>query len=376
MKICHVYKDFYPPISGGIEKNINLICRYLKKDNIPVEVLIANRSFRHEHIDIDGIPVTKVGQWGRFMSAPITRGFSKFIQSSSANIFHFHHPNPTAELAYLRAGAPGKMVVTYHSDIVRQALISPFYRPFLMKFLSHASSILVTSPIYLETSAVLASFKDKCKVVPLGIELDAFQETQLISANAQSLRAEYPAELLILFVGKLRYYKGLHVLIQAMKNVPNAKLLVVGSAPKAGGEQEYRQLIESHQLQNRIFLLGEVPDNELNGYYHACDVFCLPSILRSEAFGLVQLEAFACGKPVISSNLNTGIRFVNQHNLTGYLFEPNNVNALAETLNLCVQKRSKLAEMGLAALKRVHSEFSAEIMFSRIKAIYQELDAQ
>ena len=373
MEILHVYKDYFPPVTGGIEKNINLICRHLKQQGISVKVLIANRSGNTEKEVIEGIEVIKAGQWGRFMSAPLTPSFYRFIKNNPADIYHFHHPNPTAELAYLQAGCPGKLVVTYHSDIVRQSFILPFYKPFLYRFLGHAAKILVTSPNYLESSPILRDFKDKCVIVPLGIETDKYQLTPDQTKQASDIRSRYPAKLLVLFVGRLRYYKGLAVLINALSKVSDVELMVIGTAPKPGGEKPYIELVNTLGLQKRIHFLGEVSETDLVMYYHACDVFCLPSIERSEAFGMVQLEAHACAKPVISTRLNTGVPFVNPHQQTGLLVEPNNSDQLADSMNSFLKSPELITQYGQYACQRVNSEFTAQIMVNKVLNIYRQL---
>lgn len=371
MKVLHVYKDYYPPIPGGIETHINLLCKYLKSE-FEIEVLVANRSSKTEMEIIDGIKITKVGQWGRISSAPITPSFHRWIKKFNADIYHFHHPNPTAEFAYLMAGSPGKLIVTYHSDIVRQAAVMPLYRPFLYRFLNKASHILATSPNYIASSPTLQRFKEKCVVVPLGIETQRFALTEEVKRSASKIREQHPCKLLLLFVGRLRYYKGLPVLIQAMKTLEDVQLLIIGTSPVSGEEQQFKDLVGPLQLQNKIHFLGEISDNDLPAYYHACDVFCLPATHRSEAYGVVQLEAHACGKPVISSNLNTGVPFVNRNGETGLIVKPGSVEELSHTIQRFLKEPQLAYQLGEFARQRVDREFTAQIMADRVKSCYLE----
>ena len=368
MKVVHVYKDYYPPIRGGIENHINLLCQQQKKV-MEVEVLVANRKTRTELELIDKIKVYKVAQFGRFLSAPITPSFHRWLNRITADIYHFHHPNPTAELAYLRAKPKGKLVLTYHSDIVRQSAIMPFYRPFLFRFLDKIDRILVTSKNYLNSSPILQKYKDKCSIVPLGIDLAQFKLTSDIEQNIAKIKQEYPLPI-ILFTGKLRYYKGVHILLQAMLKILNAHLIIIGTGPK---QLEWQELAAQLGLQGKVTFLGEVDDSDLVAYLYACDIFCLPSQLRSEAFGAVQLEAFACSKPVVSTNLATGVPFVNQNEKTGLVVEQNSPDALAEAINRLLANPDWAKQLGEAGRHRVEQEFTIENISAQINTIYQQI---
>ena len=375
LKILQIYKDYYPPILGGVETHLNLLCKYLRQE-MDVEVLVANRNSKTKTEIIDGIKVTKVGQWGRISSAPITPSFHNWIKRIPANIYHFHHPNPTAELAYLMAGSPGKMVVTYHSDIVRQAAFMPLYRPFFYRFLNKASRILPTSPNYIDSSPTLQRFKEKCTVVPLGIETHKFVLNDEIKSKVKKVREQYSSSMLVLFVGRLRYYKGLNVLIEAMQTLKDIKLLIIGTSPVPGEEQQYKNSVKNLNLEKQIFFLGEISDEELPVYYHACDVFCLPATHRSEAYGVVQLEAHACGKPVISTNLNTGVPFVNQHMKTGLIVTPGSVEELRSDIRELQENPILAKQLGEFAKQRVEQEFTAQHMVEQIKNIYRDIYPQ
>ena len=176
MKVLQVYKDYFPPVRGGIEGHINLLANGLKENGVDVEVLVSNTSSRLEKENIDGIPITKVPQIGRYASASLNMNFSYWINKlgEKADILHFHFPNPTAEISYLVSGLNRKIVVTYHSDIIRQARLLKIYSPFLKQFLKKADDIIITSPNYLETSPYLADFKSKSTLVPFGINLSEF----------------------------------------------------------------------------------------------------------------------------------------------------------------------------------------------------------
>lgn len=365
MKILQVYKDYYPPVVGGIEKHIAQLCNHLKRSH-EVEVLVCNHGPCTRIEWIDGVRVVKVGQLGRVQSAPLPPAFPLWLRRMKADILHFHVPNPTCELSYMLAGPPGAVVVTYHSDIIRQEVLLRFYRPFLRKFLRRSRIIMPTSPAYAETSPFLPEFRDKWKIVPLGVDTKSLDSAASSVAEIERVRSMFGPEF-ILFVGKLRYYKGVQFLIEAMSQV-NAPLVVVGTGPM---EEELKKLVSLHRLEGKVHFVGEATDEELAAIYHACSVFVLPSVYRSEAYGLVQLEAHACGKPVVSTRLGTGVEFVNLHSRTGLVVPPADTAALAEAINRLLADPVRRKEMGEFARRRAHTEFSLERMFCQIEDAYR-----
>ena len=178
MKVLHVYKDYYPPVKGGIENHLSVLCNGLKDRGIDVSVLVSNTSNRFGKEIINGIPVVKTPQWGRFYSAPIAASFPKYFKTygRDADIIHFHHPNPTAEISYFftKLCNKKKLIVTYHSDIIRQDKLARFYSPFRKRLLQKADRIIATSPNYIQSSKILNKFKSKCSIIPLGIDTSRF----------------------------------------------------------------------------------------------------------------------------------------------------------------------------------------------------------
>ena len=174
MKILHVYKDFDPPVHGGMERHIALMCRY-QREWADVEALTCSRSIRTRKTVRDGTTVTEVGEWGRFQSAPVAPTYAYHLRAIAADVRVLHFPNPTAEISYLLARPGGALVVRYHSDVVRQASSMKIYRPLLMRFLAKADIILPTSEQYLNSSLTLKPFRSKCRVVPLGIIFEDFE---------------------------------------------------------------------------------------------------------------------------------------------------------------------------------------------------------
>jgi len=366
--VLHIYKDYYPPVIGGVEKNINHVVNGIR-DSYEVRVLIANTRPWTEVVELDGVPVIKAASLGRFASAPLCPGFPRLLKKWSADILHFHCPNPTGDLSYLFSHPPGRVVVTYHSDIVRQKWAMFAYGRFLRKFLDRVDAILPTSPHYIESSPYLSRVRSKCTVVPLGIDTERFRLSADMERRAGEIRRNAHGRPVILFVGRLRYYKGLPYLIQALPRV-DAQLLIVGRGPE---EKNIRKQAALFKVEDRVTHVGSVSDSDLAAFYHAADVFCLPSHLRSEAYGLVQLEAMACGVPVVSCDIKTGVTYINRDGETGLVVPPANPARLAEALNAILQDEDLKGRLGSRALTRVREEFDVSQMVQKVKDVYKRL---
>ncbi len=370
IRVLQVYKDYYPPVIGGVEGHINLLANGLKERGIDVEVLVSNTQARLVRKDINGIIVTKVPQLGRLASAPLNPTFPIYLRRMARDfdVLHFHYPNPTGEISSIFAQLRNNIVVTYHSDIVRQARLEKLISPFLHEFLEKSNAIVAGSHNYVRSSRVLSQFKNKCKVIPYGIDLEKFVLNPTTTREVVNLRKIYGPSIL-LFIGRFRYYKGLHVLIEAMDRV-EGKLLLIGAGPL---EKSLHRQVVMRNLEDKVHFLGELADQKVVSHLHACDVFVLPSVLRSEAFGIVQLEAMACGKPVVCTELSTGTSFVNQHGKTGLVVPPNNVDALARAINHLLENPGISEEYGREGRKRVEKCFSKERMVEDIIDVYQSI---
>lgn len=360
MKILHIYNDYFPPIEGGIEKHIATVCEGLK-DKYQMQVLVSSRCKKLVKDNVNGIDIIKLPELFRLQSAPACPTMPLWMRKLNADILHFHLPCPTAVISYLVSKPKGKVVVSYHSDIVRQKWAMGFYGPILNDFLHRADRIIAASPQYRDSSPFLNKLKDKCSVIPYGI--DPYKT----NGNPGAINQE--GSPLLLFVGKLRYYKGLEYLVKAMKDI-DAKLIIIGTGNEG---QMLKDLTNKMNLQDKIIFKGFVSENELASYYNACSIFILPSILRSEAFGIVQLEAMSSGKPIVSTNLNTGVTYVNQNNITGFTVPPKDSNALSQAINKLLSDKNLRETMGRNAKLRTEKEFSKELMLDRISNIYDNL---
>jgi rhamnosyl/mannosyltransferase len=331
-----------------------------------VSVLVPSRSRRRTEEWVDGVEVVRVPEIGRYLSAPLCPTMPAELRRLAPDLVHLHFPNPTGDLAYLLSGCRAPVVMTYHADIVRQWPALWLYRPVFRRLGRHVARIIVSSDLYVSSSPFLSWYRDRCVVVPYGIDPTPFTLLPGEAETVERLRQEHGRRL-VLFLGVLRSYKGLETLLQAMPRV-GGHLLVAGRGDCARLEALAGRL----GVGDRVTFLGEVSETQRRLLLHACEVLVLPSLDRCEAFGIVQLEAMVCGRPVVSSDLPTGVRFVNQHGVTGLLVPPGDADALAEAVNRVLSDEALRTSLGEAARARVTREFSAEAMIERTLAVYDE----
>ena len=348
MRILQVYKDVYPEVSGGIERYVHDLSAFLARRGHQVEILVTGGGER----EVDGIPVHGVKELGRILSNPVAPGLSSALFRGSRQVVHFHLPLPSAVLAWL-AGPRSRRtpwVATYHSDIVRQAFAMPLYAPFLRRFLRGASSVLATSDNYRATSRYLSPLKN-VQVIPIGVDTGLFRPSG-------GPRGNY-----YLFVGRFRRYKGIMVLLDAWKLMEDPPPLVL-----AGGgalEKQVRRTVALNSLPVKV--LTDVSDEGLRKLYSEARALILPSTQRSEAYGMVQLEAMACGTPVLSSDIPTGVTWVNSHGVTGLHFAAGDPGALMEAVRIMEERTSFREGAGRAARERAETLFESTRLFGKVE---------
>ena len=368
MKVLQLGK-FYFPVVGGIETAIKNICEGLTND-VEFRVLVANTCYRTEH-EAGPIAVTRAASAGKLFSCSLAPSYPFWARKFDADIIHVHLANPLAELSALLAARDVPVVAHFHSDVVRPVPgpLRAVYNKFLHAFYRRANRIIVPTPRHIDVSDFVPYYREKCRVVPFGIELSRFDLNEAGSKRVDSLKDGAPT---ILFVGRLVHYKGVEFLIRAMENM-KARLWIVGTGPL---EASLKRLAMERGIADRVLFLGHVPDEDLIAYYHACDVFALPSITNQEMFGLVQLEAMACGKPVVSTDLPTGVPWVNQHGKTGYCVAPGNPKELTSALQHLMSSSELRSEMGATGRARVEQQFSSATMAEGMLQVYQEVLSQ
>jgi len=366
MKILHIYKDYYPVV-GGIENHLRQLAEAQARRGHAVTVLATAPDWRSRVEPLGGVRVIFAGRLATLASTPLSLALPWQLLRQRPDITHLHFPYPVGDLAQALCGRGRRTVITYHSDIVRQKGLLRGYAPLLRRTLARADGIIATSPRYVETSPFMEPVAKRCTVIPYGIETERYEARR--EAEAAAIRAQY-GEQLVLFVGQLSYYKGVEYLIQAMPQVNGRALL-------AGGESTWRQnelegLARRLGVADRVIFLGQ-QEQALPALYQACNVFVLPSIERSEAFGIVQLEAMASGRPVVSCDVGTGVAWVNQDGITGLVVPPRDPGRLATALNRLLDDPPLAARLGQAGQARVREQFTQARMVEQIEQLYEQV---
>ena len=361
LRVVQVGK-YYPPHVGGIETHLQALCDGLK-ESYDVQVFVAGDRRRDVDSIVDGVTVHRLGIQFKIAGAPVCPTMPWKIRRSGADLVHIHLPNPAGVLALLASGYRGPLVATWHSDVIRQRRLAKMFEPVQRRFLANCDALIATSPSYVESSPDLSRLRKRTVVIPYGIPVEEFCDPPAAALAIRSARSGP----LLLAVGRLVYYKGFEYLIRAMKQI-DATLLLIGDGPLL---RSLQNLARELGVASRIEFLGEMQPREVVPYYHAVDLFVLPSIARSEAFGIVQLEAMACGTPVVNTNLASGVPFASRDGVTGLTVEPASADALATAVNRLLGDPQLRSKYGEAARRRVESEFTIDVMVQRIRDLYE-----
>jgi len=364
MKIVHVYKGYHPPVIGGVEMTVERMARWLVRRGDEVTVLTSAAAPSTVEEIVDGVRVVRVAEYGRALSTPFCPTMAHHLERIPADIHHLHFPSPTGELSWLMVRPRAPMVITYHGDIVRQKSWMPLYGPFVHAVLREAAAIMPSSQAMLENSTVLRRHRDRCRVVALGIDLEPFLRAAEHAERVAELRARHPGPIVV-FVGRLVRYKGVHVLLEAMRSI-RATLLVVGDGPLRA---QLERLRDELGVGDRVVFAGTVP--EIVPLMAAADVGVLPSIARNESWGLAMLEMMACGVPVVCTELGTGTSQVNQDGESGFVVPPERPDALADAVNRLLEDDGLRRRLGEGARMRATRLFSTETMMRAVSDVYE-----
>jgi rhamnosyl/mannosyltransferase len=341
------------------------------RHHVELRVVVSNNRCRTVHEVYEGVEVVRLARQTRIAGMPISTGLIGELRRTRADVIHLHVPNPMAELACLLARPRGAVISTVQHDTRERRLIWPAYLRLSRAFLSRNVRIIAAAPQNIDYSLHLRPFHDRCVVIPLGIEPADFAMTPSRRRQVEAIRARFGPRI-VLFMGRHVHSKGVHVLVEAMRRV-DAHLLLGSSGPFTG---QLKEMTRRLGIEERVTFLGNVDDAEVANWFNAADVFCLPSINRLEAFGIVQLEAMACGVPVVSTRLTTGVVYVNLDGETGLTVPPGDVDALASALNRLLDDEDLRRRLGRQAKERVLREFTHDINLRRTLALYHEVLAR
>ncbi|MDE5862196.1 MAG: glycosyltransferase [Ruminococcus sp.] len=357
IKILEVNKAYFPH-TGGIETLVKQYSEELGKyKNIELRTLVCRDGIGKTCSEnINGVRLTRAGSFGTYFSCPVSMSFLKIFRkmSAKADIIHIHVPFPLADLALLLSGYSGKVIVSWHSDVVKQKKLLRLYKPLMKYLLNRADCILVATEGHISGSEFLPEYHHKCRILPYGINPEDYLNIQKIPFLTE--KATNPESIKVFFTGRLVYYKGVDVLINAFRNVKNnCELFIAGTGII---ESKLKEKVRKYGLNDRVHFLGFLPDKQLKQAFSDCDIFVLPSVERSEAFGIVQLEAMIYGKPVINTSLPSGVPYVSIHETTGITVKPYNSHELADAINILRKNKNLRERLGKNGQKRVLEYFN------------------
>lgn len=367
MRVIHVFKTFSPDTYGGIEQVIKTLANHTQKIGVENKVLVLTPGLPRVDLEPSGYEVKRFKQDLYLASTGFSLSmFSSFSRELAwADIVHVHFPWPFADVCYLASGIKKPTVLSYHSDVVNQVMLNKLYAPLRNYYFSKANVICAASPGIMKSSAVLEKFQAKVRLITYGIE--HFPRMTKEDGSVQSWHKRF-GERFFLFLGGLRYYKGLHILIEALhgRDYPT---VIVGSGSEYAALKEQ---VAARGLQN-IYFIPEVSDVEKRSLMRAAYGFVFPSHLPSEAFGIALLEAAQQGIPMISCEIGTGTSYVNLDMETGLVVAPSDPEALRTALDTFWEHPEKVEKWGLAALARYQETFRAEMMAEKYYEIYESV---
>jgi len=367
IRVLHFYKTSIPYSFGGVEQVIHQLCSGGAEHDIVNEVLTLNPDGSNETVEIDGYKVHRVKENFQIASTGFSlSAFKRFKElAEQADIIHYHFPWPFMDLVHVLMRIKKPAVVSYHSDIVRQKRLLKLYRPLKRYFFSKVDYIVTASPNYLASSDILNRYQHKTKVITYGLNRNSYAEPTIESLEKWKKIA---GEKFFLFLGVLRYYKGLHILLDALAEV-DYPVVIAGSGPI---ESELFEHAKRLDLKN-IHFVGKVSEGDKVALLLTCYGVVFPSHLRSEAFGISLLEGAMYGKPMISSEIGTGTTYINIDNKTGIVVPPSDSIALREAMTYLWNNEEEARQMGKNAEARYWELFTADKMVESYATLYREL---
>lgn len=372
LRVLEVNKAYYPH-TGGIETLVRQYSEELGRiGGVEVKTLVCrDGAGLTVHENCGDVDLTRAGSAGTLFKCPISLSFVRLFRkmAKKADVVHIHVPFPLADFALMLSGFRGRVVVSWHSDIVKQKKLMLVYKPFMRYLLRRADVIAVATEGHIKGSDYLPEFADKCRILPYGITPEDY-----LSAERKPFLTEKCTDsesVKVFFTGRLVYYKGVEVLLRAFRYAAKSRhkteLFIAGTGDL---REKLEDMAERYGIADKVHFLGFLPDEQLKQAYADCDIFVLPSVAKSEAFGIVQLEAMICGKPVINTALPSGVPYVSIDGETGITVPPSDPKALAKAVIRLASDRDMRERYGKAAQMRVMEMFREETI---IKQLYDIL---
>ncbi len=372
MRILHLSK-YYHPYRGGIEKVIKELAESALYQGHQVTVICSSESAQKKVEMVNGVRVIRLPQWGTLFSQPLTPSIFWGVQKEfqEADVVHLHAPNPLFEFACLSFAFKAPLVVTFHCEVMNSRWLNRFYEPVSKSILQKADRILVATPLHIEHSFWLKEFAHKCEVIPFGIEPKYESKSLELNKKLHEIKSQYGRYFL--FIGRMVTYKGVNILLEAMQTVPQ-NLVLIGKGPYL---ERWKALSRQLNLTDRVHFLGPVAsDEDFGAFLHGCDAVVLPSINEAEAFGLVLLEGMSCKKPAITTDLNSGVRFVNIDRKTGIEVPRGDATALSAAMNELRMNDELRLQLGEQAYAHFQKNFLISESLKKHLDVYLSLNRQ
>lgn len=362
---------------GGIETVVDTLLTRLSLD-FKLFNLVASSSFKNKIVEQAGYIEYNAALAGMFARTPLCPSMPyqirKLYQRYQFSIVHLHLPNPMAHLASEILPDSVKRIISWHSDVIRQKKLLPLYQPLVNRLLKQASALIVSTPYLAEHSKQIKAARERniIHTIPYGVDFDYFLINKY-QEKIDQIKHQYSQRFLVFALGRHVYYKGFCYLIEAMQQLPKNIILLLGG--EGALTQKLKQQVKTLQLEHQVNFLGEIAKQHVPAYYHACDVFCLPSIDQSEAFGIAQLEAMACAKPVICCDVTHAASNLNQDAVTGFVVSPRCPIALANAIYKLYEEPLLRGTLGRSAYHYAKENFTTQKMVAQMKNLYQEISS-
>ena len=371
MRILQLGKAYPPANLGGVEVTIKLINEGLHGLGISCDVLGVNDSFfSKKEVSLFGTIYREsliIKAFSTLFSVKLI--YRLFLIRNNYDVIHIHHPDPMSIFAVWLVRPKCKLVLHWHSDILKQSFLLILYKPFQNWILNKCNAIICTSIPYAENSLHLKAFINKVSIIPIGIDKSSLK---IHKPTIENIRNKFHNKKIVLSIGRFAYYKGYEFLIEAVKDFDKDIVLILI------GEGELKSRLQEKviglQLSEKVFFLGEISNVQRNCYLYMAELFVLSSIYKTEAFGIAQIEAMAFGKPIVSTKIpNSGVDWVNQNMVSGITVQIRDAKAISSAVNLILNDKNLYSNLSVGSFKRFNANFTQVHMSNSIKILYENI---
>ncbi len=370
MRVLQFGRYDFEQTRGGVQFYAELLAKYILP--VQMDLLVSSAGSKTLQKTTPSGKKVAVASFGLFASVPISPTYFywawRMMRETKYDLLHLNFPDPLSLLTVLLLRPKQPLVVTWHADIVKQKTLLKFYQPLVRILMKRVTKVLVASPKHWDSCPQLrdSAKPEQIVVTPFGIEEQHFAMNPERKRKVEELRAKYKGKFLLFALGRHIYYKGFEYLIEAMKELPGCALILGGAGPLT---EQFKSQSQGLQIEYP----GQLSFEDLIVHYYACDLFCFPSVDKTEAYGYAQVEAMICGKAVVGSDLQNGVSFVNQNEMTGLTVPPRDAKALAAAIRRLQNDPALLQRFANQAQARALKEFTARQTARRTEQVYQSL---